>query len=713
MFKNFFFRCRSNKVAKFHYSTQAAHVLETSSLAKQYTAPHLWYPRARQMTRRIIAHVGPTNSGKTHTAVQRILEDSSVQGLYCSPLRLLAWETFERLNESGAKTNLLTGQEKDIRHEDARVLSCTVEMAMLQQKFDVAVIDEIQMLADKHRGHAWTRALLGVQADEVHVCGEVRAIPLLQKICEAMGEELIINTYDRLSPLDHNTEDYVSSYRHLKPGDCVVAFKRRDLYTIKRKIERTTGRKCCIIYGALPPAIRKSQAVLFNTPDNGHDILVATDAVGMGLNLAIKRVIFESMTKFNGVKQVELTPAEVRQIGGRAGRYKSQFPKGYVTCRNKRDLQLMHTKMSEDIPPLTSACLAPTLEQISMFANSTALVTFQAAESAMLNFKTRKQRNTAWNKFVTKHSARTQIDMEGVRAHQTSTGEVGRGRRVCIDGHERDVERALKDLGELMCPKNVHEETSAHVTDGSGESGEQVEFFLSLPKSRASNITAEFLDMTREKYDCLFVCDDADDTENPLLFCRGSRGTCAKILENIGTQILRSNGPSSNIDLSETSLSYLLSQFEEAARVESQVYNMGDLSEMKEIAEFLQHLRMPLELRFMLCHTPVFTRSRACVSHFLESVRKLITHGVVELNLKLPRSEPKSPLELMRLEDLYKMIDVYLWLAMKFEDEFVDRNIALEMGAKAIDMIQRYLEKEAASSESIRRNQRRQNRRRR
>ena len=252
-----------------------------------------------------------------------------------------------KLEEEKAKDKAIASEQDAIaareKEEKARLKE---EMARLEEKKakEEALVSEQIAVAAKEKEE---KARLQEEKARLEEKKAKEKAQEAERVAVAaqMEEELIIHTYDRLSPLDHNTKDYVSSYRHLKPGDCVVAFKRRDLYTIKRKIERTTGRKCCIIYGALPPAIRKSQAVLYNTPNNGHDILVATDAVGMGLNLAIKRVIFETMTKFNGMKQVELTPAEVRQIGGRAGRYKSQFPKGYVTCRSKRDLQLMHKKM--------------------------------------------------------------------------------------------------------------------------------------------------------------------------------------------------------------------------------------------------------------------------------------------------------------------------------------------------------------------------------
>lgn len=111
-------------------------------------------------------------------------------------------------------------------------------------------------------------------------------------------------------------------------GDCVVAFSRNDIFAIKREIESSTKYKCCIIYGSLPPSTRAEQAKLFNDPDSGYDILVASDAIGMGLNLSIKRIIFNSIYKNDGTTIVRLDHSAIKQISGRAGRRNSPFPDG-------------------------------------------------------------------------------------------------------------------------------------------------------------------------------------------------------------------------------------------------------------------------------------------------------------------------------------------------------------------------------------------------
>ena len=135
--------------------------------------PGKWYPLARTMQREIILHVGPTNSGKTHAAMERLKRASS--GVYCSPLRLLAWEISESLNKFGTKCDLVTGQELK-RVENAEHIACTVEMVDVNKVVDCAVIDEIHLIGDDFRGYAFTRALLGTPALEVHLCGDTSCV---------------------------------------------------------------------------------------------------------------------------------------------------------------------------------------------------------------------------------------------------------------------------------------------------------------------------------------------------------------------------------------------------------------------------------------------------------------------------------------------------------------------------------------------------------
>jgi ATP-dependent RNA helicase SUPV3L1/SUV3 len=248
--------------------------------------PSEWYPATRQIPRTVHLHVGPTNSGKTYHALRRLEEAES--GIYLGPLRLLAHEVYTRLNAKGKPCALVTGEEQRLPDVDVfNMWSCTVEMAPLNRKMDVAVIDEIQMLSHKERGWAWTQAFLGIQADEVHLCGEARTVPIIKELCALIGDNVKVHTYERLTPLKVADRSLGGDMRKLEKGDCVVCFSVLGIHAMRKQIEKRTQRKCAIVYGSLPPETRAQQARLFNDPTNDYDFLVASDAIGMGLNLYV------------------------------------------------------------------------------------------------------------------------------------------------------------------------------------------------------------------------------------------------------------------------------------------------------------------------------------------------------------------------------------------------------------------------------------------
>lgn len=246
--------------------------------------PVEWYPATRAVQRKIVLHVGPTNSGKTYHALKRLEEAET--GIYAGPLRLLAHEVYTRLNVKGKPCDLITGDEKVVQGGDgAQMKSCTVEMVPLNTDVDVAVIDEIQMIGHKERGWAWTQALLGLKAKEIHLCGEERSVPLIRELAASMGDKLEIHTYKRLSPLKTMSTSLRCRLNDLRKGDCVVVFSRVGIHAMKKDVESITQKRVAVVYGSLPPDIRAQQAKLFNDPNNDYDILVASDAIGMGLNL--------------------------------------------------------------------------------------------------------------------------------------------------------------------------------------------------------------------------------------------------------------------------------------------------------------------------------------------------------------------------------------------------------------------------------------------
>lgn len=330
------------------------------------TCPHTWYPIARRKKRKVILHVGPTNSGKTYNALKQLERSSS--GVYCGPLRLLAWEVAKRLNKANVPCDLITGQEKELV-EGANHKSVTVEMADVTSVYDCAIIDEIQMVGCKQRGFSFTRALLGIAANELHLCGDPAVVPLIEDILKVTGDDVEVLTYERLSPLVP-LKVPVRSVSDIKTGDCLVTFSRKDIYRHKNTIEKAGKHLCSVVYGSLPPETRTAQATRFNDATNDFDVLVASDAIGMGLNLNISRIIFSTLEKFDGTETRDLTVSEIKQIAGRAGRFRSQFPVGEVTCLHKEDLPLLHSSLKSPSPIIERAGLFPTYDLLSRYSQA-------------------------------------------------------------------------------------------------------------------------------------------------------------------------------------------------------------------------------------------------------------------------------------------------------------------------------------------------------
>ncbi|OMJ79781.1 hypothetical protein SteCoe_20130 [Stentor coeruleus] len=321
--------------------------------------PHEWWEQARSMTRNFHMHFGPTNSGKTYSALEYLKK--APKGVYCAPLRLLAAEVYENLNKSGIKCSLITGQEIKIV-PDASHVACTIESLKLTEKYDCAVVDEVQMIADESRGSAWTNAILGLQAKEIHLTGEPRSKNLLFNIFDRTKDSYSEYLYKRMSSL--RLCPPIVSTNELKPGDCLIAFSRRKCHAIKNFIEKKQPGSCAIIYGNLPPEVRKNQAERFNSQQQKY--LIATDAVGMGLNYKIDRIIFMETSKHDGKKKRRLFPYEIKQIAGRAGRYMSN---GYVTSTTMSDFKEINIALSynQEIK-IDRAGLTPFYEQLEEFA---------------------------------------------------------------------------------------------------------------------------------------------------------------------------------------------------------------------------------------------------------------------------------------------------------------------------------------------------------
>lgn len=281
------------------------------------------YPMARMMERRFVIHVGGTNTGKTYQSLNRLAEAQS--GVYLAPLRLLALEVQESMLARGVNCSMLTGEEEDIRPGATHIAS-TVEKLDPYRHYEVAVVDECQMISDSARGFAWTRAILGCCADELHLCTAPEGVDILVRLIESCGEAYEVISHTRMADL--TLMDKSVTLSDAQQGDAFIAFSKRRVLQLAEQL-RQMGVQPSVIYGALPYATRKMQMERFLRGES--KVLVATDAIGMGLNLPIRRIIFTRDRKFDGQHNRFLYPAEIRQIGGRAGRF-GVYDEGIVTA---------------------------------------------------------------------------------------------------------------------------------------------------------------------------------------------------------------------------------------------------------------------------------------------------------------------------------------------------------------------------------------------
>ncbi|PZN16251.1 MAG: helicase [Proteobacteria bacterium] len=262
-------------------------------------------------TRNVTAVLGPTNTGKTHLAIERMLGHET--GMIGLPLRLLAREVYDKIVARVGKERvaLVTGEEK-IKPDNPRYWVCTVEAMPREIDVDFLAIDEIQLAADPERGHVFTDRLL-------HARGKLETLLLGAATMREAIADLIPGanfiSRPRLSKLSYAGQKKIT---RLPPRTAVVAFSANDVYAIAELIRRQRG-GAAVVLGALSPRTRNAQVALYQSGD--VDFLVATDAIGMGLNLTVDHVAFASIRKFDGQTFRDLTPAELAQIAGRAGRH--------------------------------------------------------------------------------------------------------------------------------------------------------------------------------------------------------------------------------------------------------------------------------------------------------------------------------------------------------------------------------------------------------
>ena len=267
----------------------------------------------QNLSKKITALLGPTNTGKTHDAIEKMLEfDSGIFGL---PLRLLAREVYEKcLKKIGAnKVALITGEEKIIPNS-ADYFVCTVESMPKDKVVDFVAIDEIQMCADKERGHIFTDRLLYSRGEKLTI---FLGSQIMKNIIHELVEGVEFLKKERFSNLSYGGHKKIS---RLDRKTAIIAFSIEEVYAIAELVRRQKG-GAAVIMGSLSPKTRNSQVDLYQSGD--VDYLVATDAIGMGLNMDIEEIYFSNLKKFDGKKTRRLNLVEISQIAGRAGRYKN------------------------------------------------------------------------------------------------------------------------------------------------------------------------------------------------------------------------------------------------------------------------------------------------------------------------------------------------------------------------------------------------------
>jgi ATP-dependent RNA helicase SUPV3L1/SUV3 len=276
---------------------------------------------------RIKAVLGPTNTGKTHLAIERMCAHSS--GMIGFPLRLLAREVYDRVCKLKGENRvaLITGEER-IEPKDARWLLCTAEAMPVTADLAFVALDEAQLAADRERGHIFTDRLLHARGrEETMLLGSASLEPMVRKLLP----EAEVVSRPRFSTLSHAGARKLS---RVPPRSAIVAFSAEQVYAIAEMLRRFRG-GAAVVMGALSPQTRNAQVALYQSGE--VDYLVATDAVGMGLNLDIDHVAFAGLSKFDGVRQRRLTPAEMAQIAGRAGRHQRDGTFGTLSGTHAHD----------------------------------------------------------------------------------------------------------------------------------------------------------------------------------------------------------------------------------------------------------------------------------------------------------------------------------------------------------------------------------------
>jgi ATP-dependent RNA helicase SUPV3L1/SUV3 len=294
---------------------------------------------------KITAVLGPTNTGKTHLAIETMLSFDS--GMIGFPLRLLAREVYDKIIKkiSLDKVALITGEEKIIP-SNAKYFLCTVESMPIDKHLEFVGVDEIQMCSDHERGHIFTDRLLNMRGEKLTM---LMGSSTIKNIISKLDGDIEFKNRDRLSKLTYVGHKKIS---RINRKTAIIAFSAEEVYAIAELIRRQKG-GAAIVMGSLSPKTRNAQVELYQSGD--VDFLVATDAIGMGINMDLDHIFFSNLKKFDGKKLRKLNLSEIGQIAGRAGRYLNDGNFGITgDCKEiiAEDVELLESHKFEEIRTL-------------------------------------------------------------------------------------------------------------------------------------------------------------------------------------------------------------------------------------------------------------------------------------------------------------------------------------------------------------------------
>ncbi len=294
---------------------------------------------------KITAVLGPTNTGKTFLSIETMLSFDS--GMIGFPLRLLAREVYDKVIQkiNPDKVALITGEEKIIPI-NAKYYLCTVESMPIDKNLEFVAVDEIQMCADHERGHIFTDRLLNIRGEKLTM---LMGSSTIKNIISKLDEDTEFINKERLSKLSYVGHKKVS---RIDRKTAIIAFSAEEVYAIAELVRRQKG-GAAIVMGSLSPKTRNAQVELYQSGD--VDFLVATDAIGMGINMDLENVYFSNLKKFDGKKLRRLNLSEIGQIAGRAGRYLNDGSFGITgDCLkiNAEEVELLENHKFEEIKTL-------------------------------------------------------------------------------------------------------------------------------------------------------------------------------------------------------------------------------------------------------------------------------------------------------------------------------------------------------------------------